>query len=141
MCGFLLFPFWPRRPLRSLMSFYDFRGQHRLPIVGRKIAPCILFCFFSPPVAFLNGLRRRSFHSPRQRHYPITIIVGTWMTFDKMSGSSKAHAGGLCSARFQLSPWPSTATVATWGRRFGANVDSHLGFACTGYIVDTCTGW
>jgi len=63
------------------------------------------------------------------------------MTFYKMSSSSKAQAGGLCTARHELSPWPSTATVATWGRRFGVNADCHLGFDCPRYIADTCIGF
>jgi len=63
------------------------------------------------------------------------------MTFYKMSSSSKAQAGGLCTARFALSLWPSTATVATWGRRFGANADCRLGFDCPRDIADTCIGF
>jgi len=61
--------------------------------------------------------------------------------FDKMSTSSKAQAGGLCEARLELSPWTSTATVATWGRRFGSNADSGLGSNCRRYIADSCIGF
>ena len=59
---------------------------------------------------------------------PLLSVPGS--LFYKMSSSSKAQAGGLCTARFKLSPWPSTATVATWGRRFGANADCRLGVDC-----------
>jgi len=58
-----------------------------------------------------------------------------------MSSSSKAHAGGLCTALFELSALPSTATVATWARRFGANADGRLGFDCPRYPADTCIGF
>jgi len=61
--------------------------------------------------------------------------------FYKMSSSSKAHAGGLCAASFELSPLPSTATLATWGRRFGANADGRLGFDFPRYTADTCIGF
>jgi len=54
---------------------------------------------------------------------------------------SKAHAGGLCTARRELSPWPSTATGATWGPRFGANADCRLDFDCPRLIADTCIGF
>ena len=63
------------------------------------------------------------------------------MTFYKISSSSKAHAGGLCAARLELSPWPSTARVATWGRRFGVNVDCRLGFDCPRYTAADCIGF
>jgi len=63
------------------------------------------------------------------------------MTFYTMSSSSKAQAGGLCTARFELSPWPSTATVATWGRSFGANADCRLGYDCPRYTANTCIGF
>jgi len=96
---------------------------------------------FSLPVGSRHRLRRRSFHSRRQPHYPITVVVATWMTFYKMSSSSKAHSGGLCTARFKLSPLPSTPTVATWRRRFGANADGRLGFDCPPYTADTCIGF
>ena len=99
------------------------------------------FGLFSLPVGSRHRLRRRSFDSRRPPHYPITVVVSTWTTFYKMSSSLKAQAGGLGTARRGLSPWPSTATVATWGRRFGANADCRLGFDCPRYIADTCTGF
>ena len=98
------------------------------------------FGLFSLPVGPRHRLRRRSFDSRRQPHYPITVVVGTWVTFYKMSSSSKAQAWGLCTARFELPPLPSTATVATWGRRFGANADGRLGLGCPRYTADTCIG-
>jgi len=33
------------------------------------------------------------------------------------------------------------ATMATWGRRFGANADCRLGFDCPRYMADTCIGF
>jgi len=138
--GNLLFPFWSRRPPSSLVVFDGSLGEHGLPNFGRKLATAILWSF-SLPVGSRHRLRRRSFDSRRQTHYPITVVVGTWMTFYKMSSSSKAPAGGLCTARFELSPLPSTATVATWGCRFGANSDCRLGFDCPRYIADTCIGF
>jgi len=61
--------------------------------------------------------------------------------FYKMLSLSKAQAGGLCAARLELSPWTPTATVATWGRRFGSNADCRLGFNCPCYIADSCIGF
>jgi len=123
------------------LSFFDgSRGKHGLPNFGRKLATAILWSF-SLPLGSHHRLRRRSFDSRRQPHYPLTVVVGTWMTCNKMSSSSKAHAGGFCTARFELSPLPSTATVATWGRRFGANADGRLGFDCPRYTADTCIGF
>ena len=52
-----------------------------------------------------------------------------------------AHAGGLRTARLGPSPVPSTATVATWGRRFGANADGRLGLDCRRCTADTCIGF
>jgi len=63
------------------------------------------------------------------------------MTVYKMWSSSKAHAGGLCTACFELSPWPSTATVATWGGCFGVNADCRWGFDGPQYTADTCIGF
>jgi len=100
-----------------------------------------ILCYFSLPVGSRHRLRRRSCDSRRQPHYPNTIVVGTWMTFYTISSSSKAQAGGLCTARRQLSPWPSTATVATWRCRFGVNAHCRLGFDCPRYIADTCIGF
>jgi len=57
---------------------------------------------------------------------PLLSVPGS--LFYKMSSSSKAQAGGLCTARFELSPLRSTATVATRGHRFGANAEGRLGF-------------
>jgi len=96
---------------------------------------------FSLPVGFCHRLRRRSFDSRQQPHYPNTLVVGTWMTSYKMSSSSKAQAGGLCTARLELSPCPSTATVATCGGRFGANADCRVGFDCSRYTAGTCIGF
>jgi len=104
---------------------------------GRKMATAILWSL-SLPVGYRHRLGQRSFDSRRQPHYLITVVVGTLMTFHKTSSSLKAQAGGLCTARHDLSPWPSTATVATWGRWFGANADCRLGFDCPLYIADTC---
>ena len=135
--GNLLFPSWSRRPPSSLVVFYRSRGEHGLPNFGRQLATAILWSF-GLPVGSHHRLRHRSFDSRRQPHYPITVVVGTWMTFYKMSSSSNAQARGLCTARFELSPFPSTATVATWGRCFGANADGRLGFDCPRYTADTC---
>ena len=107
---------------------------------GRKMATAILWSF-SLPVGYRHRLRHRSFDSRRQPDYPNTFVVGTWMTFYKMLSSSKAQAGAFCTAHFELSPRPSTATVATWGRRFGANADRRLGFDCPRYMADTCIGF
>ena len=104
------------------------------------MAPALLSSF-SLPVGYRHRLRRRSFDSRRQPHYPITVVVSTWMTFYKMSSSSKAQAGALSTARRELSPWRSTATVTTWGRRFGANADCRLCIECPRYIADTCFGF
>jgi len=103
--------------------------NNRLPIFRGKMAAAILWSF-TLPVGWHHRLRRRSCDSGRQPHYSITCVVGTWMTFYTMSLSSKAHAGRLSAARCELSPWPSTATVATWERRFGASVHCGLGIAC-----------
>jgi len=43
--GNLQFPFWSRRPLSSLVIFYGSRGEHGLPILGRKMATTILWSF------------------------------------------------------------------------------------------------
>jgi len=58
-----------------------------------------------------------------------------------MMSSLKAHTGGLCTARFELSPLQSTATVATWRHRFGADAAGRLGFDCAPYTADTCIGF
>ena len=109
------------------MIFYGSGGKHGLPIFGGKMATAILWSF-SLPVGYRHRLRRRSFDLRRHPHYPNTVVVGTWMTFYEMSSSSKAPPGGLCTPRLELSPWPSTATVATWGRPFAVNADCRLGF-------------
>jgi len=100
-----------------------------------------ILCSFSLLVGYHHRIHLRSFDSRRQPHYLITVVVGTKITFYKMSSSSKAHAGSLCAARLELSLWPSTATVATRGLRFGANVDGRLGFAWPRYTADTCIGF
>ena len=138
--GSLLFPIYSRRSLSSLVTLYLSPGEHGLPIFERKMATAILWSF-SLPVGWHQRLRHRSFNSRLQPHYPITVVVGTRMTFYKMSSLSKAQAGGICTARFGLSPWPSTATVATRERRFGANKVCHLGFDCPRYTADTCTSF
>jgi len=96
---------------------------------------------FSLPVGWHHGLRRIYFDLRWQPHDSITVVVGTWMTFYKVSSSSKARAGGLGTARRELSPWPSTATAATWERRFGANTDCRLRFSSPRYTADTCTSF
>jgi len=119
------------------VTFHASHVEHGLPIFGRPMATAILWSF-SLLVGYRHGPRRMSFDSRRQPHYPITVVVGTWMPFYKMSSLSKAQARGLCTARFELSPWPSTATVATWESRFGVNADCRLGFACPRYAADAC---
>ena len=74
--------------------FYGSGGEHGLPIFGRKMATAILLSF-SLLVGHCHRLRRRSFDSRRQPHYPITVVVRTLMTFHKISSSSKDQAGGL----------------------------------------------
>jgi len=63
------------------------------------------------------------------------------MTLYKIWTSTKAHPRGLCAARLELSPSPSTARVATWERRFGAHDACRLGFVGPRYTADTCTGF
>jgi len=87
---------------------------------------------FCLPVGYGHRPRGWAFDSRRQPHHPNTVVVSIWMTFYKMSSSSKAQAGGLCTARSELSPLPSTATVATlgssfwreWGLSFGLRLPS-----------------
>jgi len=63
------------------------------------------------------------------------------MPFYKMWSSSNAHAGGLYAACLELCPWPSTVTVASWGRRLGVNQACRLGSADSRYTTDTYTGF
>jgi len=135
----LLFPFWSCRLLSSLVIFCGSPSKHGIRIFGHKMATAILWSF-SLGVGYRDTRRRRSFDSRLQPDYANTVVVATWMTFYKMSSSSKAQAGGLCTARFELSPWQSTATVAAWGGRCGLNADCRLGFGCPRYRADTCIG-
>jgi len=82
-----------------------------------------------------------SFDSWQQPPKPITVVVGTRITCYKILSSSKAHAGGLRTTRLELSPWPSKATVATWGHCLSANNACRLSFAGPRYTTDTRTGF
>jgi len=66
----------------------------------------------------------------RLPHYPNAVVVGTgtMVIHSISSSSSKDQAAGLLIALEELSPWPRSATVATCGRRLGANVCCRLGF-------------
>jgi len=69
-----------------------------------KMVTETLFCCLRLLVGLLHQVRCRFLESRRQQpHYPITVVVGIWVTFYKILSSSKAQTVGLSTAHLELS--------------------------------------